>query len=368
MKTIVVSAVNLNSGGPLTILRDCLQYLSEFAEKENIRIVALVYRKELAFYPNIEYIEMQWPKKAWVMRLWCEYVTMRKISQRLFPVTLWLSLHDTTPSVSAERRAVYCHNSFPFYRWKMREWLFSPKVVMFSLFSKYAYRIHIHQNTNVIVQQQWLRREFVKLFSLPEDKIIVAPPQHTAVGQRNSPTDVSDEYSFLYATSSNSHKNVECLCEAACRLHKRLPELKFKVYITVKGDENRYAKWLYKHWGQDASCLQFVGFLKREKLYEYYRLCDCLVFPSKVETWGLPVTEFAVWRKPMLLADLPYAHETAEGCDNVSFFNPERPDELAMKMEKLLRGDSSFLINIVKHEKKEPEVESWDELFKVLLA
>ena len=114
MRTIVVSAVNLNTGGTLTILRDCLQYLSGLAEKENCRIVALVYKKELAYYPNIEYVEIQWSKKAWIMRLWCEYVTMRKISKRLAPVVLWLSLHDTTPNVVADRRAVYCHNPFPF--------------------------------------------------------------------------------------------------------------------------------------------------------------------------------------------------------------------------------------------------------------
>ena len=136
-KTIVVSAVNLNAGGTLTILRDCLQYLSRLAEQNEYKIIALVHKRELADYPRITYIEMRWPKKSWIGRLWCEYVTMRRISQDLAPVYLWLSLHDTTPNVTAERRAVYCHNPFPFYKWKAREWLFTPKIVMFALFSKW---------------------------------------------------------------------------------------------------------------------------------------------------------------------------------------------------------------------------------------
>lgn len=368
IKTIVVSAVNLNVGGTLTILRDCLQYLSEFAKRENCRVVALVYKKELAFYPNIEYIEMQWPKRAWVARLWCEYVTMHKISKRLSPVSLWLSLHDTTPCVVADRRAVYCHNPFPFYRWKMREWIFSPKVVLFSLFSKYAYQINIHQNTYVIVQQQWLRKEFVRLFHLKEETIIVAPPEYKPTEWKYTLKPVSKEYSFLYAASPNSHKNFECLCEATRLLRKQMPEKDFKVYVTVKGTENNYAKWLYKHWGTNVPGLQFIGFLNRGQLYDYYQKCDCLVFPSKVETWGLPITEFAVSGKPMLLADLPYAHETANGCTKLAFFDPTRPEELAEKMKQLIGGDESFLEDLKKMKIENPKAESWDELFNILLT
>ena len=58
MKTIVISAVNLRKGGTLTILRNCLEYLSTLAQTGEYRIVALVHRKELALYPGIEYIEM----------------------------------------------------------------------------------------------------------------------------------------------------------------------------------------------------------------------------------------------------------------------------------------------------------------------
>lgn len=367
MKTIVISAVNLNTGGPLTILRDCLRYLSDFAEKENCRIVALVHKKELAFFPNIEYVEIRWSKKAWILRLWCEYVTMRKISGRLSPVTLWLSLHDATPCVTAERRAVYCHASFPFYRWKMRECFFSPKVVLFTLFLKYIYRINIHRNTYVVVQQEWFRREFIKLFHLKEEDIIVAPPEYKQANWEVTEEHISGEFSFLYATSSNSHKNIECLCEATRLLQEQMPEAKFKVYITVKGNENAYAKWLYRRWGKNTRSLQFIGFLSREQLYRYYNLCNCLVFPSKLETWGLPITEFAVSGKPMLLSDLPYAHETAKGCRNVAFFHPEQPKELADKMGKLIQGECSFLTSIEKKEIKTPKAESWEELFNILL-
>lgn len=371
MKTIVVSAVNLNVGGTLTILRDCLQFLSGLAEKENCRVVALVHKKELAFYPHIEYIEMRWPKKAWVARLWCEYVTMRRISERLSPVTLWFSLHDTTPRVVAEHRAVYCHNPFPCYCWRMREWLFSPKVVLFSLLSKFAYRVNIHCNTYVVVQQQWIREEFMRLFQIADNKIIVAPPSSgksiSELPSVHTSREVQ-EFRFLFAASPNSHKNFECFCEAVRMIHQQYPEMKFRADITLRGDENNYSKWLYKRWGSNLPPLHFIGFQDREKLYSYYRCCDCLVFPSKVETWGLPIAEFGAFGKPMLLADLPYAYETSGGCSQVAFFHPERPGELAEKMLRLMKGERSFLVDIEKKNIRSPKAESWEELFKILLA
>lgn len=368
MKTIVISAVNLNVGGTLTILRDCLQYLSEFAERENYKVVALVHKKELAFYPNIEYIEMRWAKRAWVARLWCEYVTMHNISKRLSPITLWLSLHDATPRVVAKRRAVYCHNPFPFYRCTMREWLFAPKIVLFSLFSRFIYQANIHKNTYVVVQQQWIRTEFVHLFGLSEKKIIVSPPTSekpvcmTAPGKKET-----GEYQFLFAASPNSHKNFECLCEATQLLYHQHPEIKFRVYLTLKGDENSYAKWLHKRWGNKLPPLHFVGFQNKEQLYAYYHQCDCLVFPSKVETWGLPITEFGTLSKPMLLSDLPYAHETSQGCSHVAYFHPERPEELAAGMLRLVKGDRSFLVDVRKRNIHSPKAESWEKLFNILL-
>lgn len=366
-KTIVVSAVNLKVGGTLTILRDCLQYLSQLAGEGEYRVVALVYQQALVDYPNIEYIEDQWPKQRWVNRLWFEYVSMSKISKTIGPVYLWLSLHDTTPNVVAERRAVYCHNPFPFYRWTWKECVFSPQIVLLALFSKYIYQTNIHQNDLVIVQQQWIKDAFKRMFNLSDDKIIVAvpdSPKGSVPSEKNTKTH-QDEYTFMYAASSISHKNFECLCKATAILEQE-GLIDFKVYITIDGHENGYSKWLMKNWGY-LSAITFMGFVDRATLFDYYATCNCLIFPSKVETWGLPISEFSAFHKPMLLADLPYAHETAAGCKQVAFFDPDRPDILAGQMKSLIQGDASFLSPVPEQPRPSPVAHSWEELFHRLL-
>lgn len=368
-KTIVVSAVNLRIGGTLTILQDCLRYLSGLAGQGAYRIVALVYERSLADFPHIEYMETQWPKRYWVNRLWYEYVDMRKISKEIGSVYLWLSLHDTTPNVFAEKRAVYCHNPFPFYKWKRRELFFAPKIVLFSLFSKFIYQKGIHQNDYVIVQQQWLKDAFERLFGLKKEKIILALPQHpqpeALVGVSTSQNE--KEVVFLYAASPNSHKNFECLCEATALLEQE-GIANFKVYITLSGNENAYAKWLYRKWGKNLQSLCWIGFQSRKALFQYYAQSDCLVFPSKIETWGLPITEFAALNKPMFLADLAYAKETAAGSEQVAFFDPDQPIALAVLMKQFIAGDRSMLSPVPAIALEQPVSHSWEELFRTLLV
>lgn len=367
MKTIVVSAVNIRKGGTLTILRNCLEYLSGLAQSGNYRVVALVHKKDLACYPGIEYIELPWTIKNWVLRLWCEYVTMYGISKQLSPVYLWLSLHDTTPNVKAERRAVYCHNPFSFYPWKWKDLFLNYHIVCFAWFTKYIYKINLHKNFRILVQQQWLRENFIRMFHLPRQKVVVTlPAKVNPVPQTMKVAPGTSVYTFLYPSYGDIHKNFELLCRAAASLENEMGIGKFRVMLTLSGKENKYTRMLYKRWGKTSS-LEFAGFMDKQRLYDTYARADCLVFPSKVETWGLPISEYAELGKPMLLADLPYTHETAAGSKQTAFFALNDADGLKDYMRRLVSHDTSFLSAVPELDIEPPQSSTWGELFDILL-
>lgn len=367
MKTIVVSAVNLRKGGTLTILRDCLSYLSKVNQGNNYRIIALVHKKELAQYDHIEYIEIPWTVRSWLLRLWCEYITMFRISKRLGDIDLWLSLHDTTPNVVAKHRAVYCHNPFPFYQWKWRDLFVNYRITCFAWFSKYIYRINIHKNNWVLVQQQWLRRSFTDLFGIDKNQIIVTlPTNNELVPNKSQARKGATPYCFIFPSYADIHKNFDILCSATMQLEREVGANVFKVVLTIGGHENTYARQLKRKWGRVAS-ITFAGFMSREDLYKHYEQADCLVFPSKVETWGLPISEFGAFNKPMLLADLPYAHETSAGCSQVAFFPANDPQALMSLMKRLIQGDRSMLSPNPQKEIPQPTAKNWQELFDHLL-
>lgn len=144
-----------------------------------------------------------------------------------------------------------------------------------------------------------------------------------------------------------------------------LQNLDFKVLITIDGSENKYAKAIFEKYN-NCSNIDFIGLINREKVYEYYSIVNALIFPSKLETWGLPISEFKQFNKPMFVADLPYAKETVSKFDYVNFFEPKDAKKLAELMINFINDEIKYdQTYLVKYE--EPYAESWNELFQIIL-
>ena len=362
-RTVVVSAVNIRKGGTLTILKECLAYLSQ---RKDLKVTAIVHSAELCLFDDIEYIEFPWTIKSWGHRLWCEYFTLRRLSEKIGKVDLWLSLHDTTPNVKALKQAVYCHTSFPFLKIRFRDFLMDVKIPLFAMFTKFAYKINVNRNAYLIVQQQWFRASLSKLIDFDKDRILVAPPitfYHDTCGNRFEPSALP---LFIFPATADCHKNFEVLCEAGRLLESRVGPGRFKIVVTISGKENRYSKWLYGRWGNVKS-IEFRGLIEHKSLLEYYNTCSCLVFPSRIETWGLPISEFMVTRKPMILADLPYSYETASGAGQVAFFKPDSAFELSKIMESFINGYLSDFKKVREYVGKNEYLYGWEALFEKLI-
>lgn len=329
MLRIVVSAVNFTEGGPLTVLRECLA--SAIAElPTEWEVIALVHRANLINEPRVRLISIPSSKKSWFNRLYWEWFGFRRISRELKPA-LWLSLHDITPRVSAVRQAVYCHNPSPFYRLGLREAMMEPKFLLFNQLYTLLYRLFIRRNYCVIVQQDWLRAEFIRrMGQLP---VVVAHPS-VRTDQLACISTSGSTFIFIYPALPRVFKNIETLCKAAQILASRAIS-DFEVRLTLDGTENRYARWLLKRFGNTAQ-VRFIGRQTKDEMRTHYCEVSAVVFPSKLETWGLPITEGRAQRLPLLVADLPYARETVGSYDLVSFFPVESSEALADLMQSMI--------------------------------
>ena len=111
--------------------------------------------------------------------------------------------------------------------------------------------------------------------------------------------------------------------------------------------------------------MKFIGRKIPEEIHALYSVSDCLIFPSKLETWGLPITEFKEYCKPMLLINTEYAKETVGEYNKVCYFN-NNPFELALLMESVINNNSQFNKRN-KHKIQEPYSETWVELFDMII-
>lgn len=363
MDTIVISGINLRSGGPLTILRDCLYFLSQSPLSEKYHIVALVHKRELCNFPKIEYIEFPDSINSWLKRLYYEYFHFRKLSKRLKPY-LWLSLHDITPNVYVVRQAVYMHNPSIVNKIRFRDFKYDKKYIAFSALYKYLYRINIRKNNYCIVQQNWFKDECCRLFSIPQRRFVVARP-HVNLDYLNLDPDMKKCRSFFFPSFPRPFKNFETVCEAARLLVNRgLND--FKIVLTLDSGLNSYARDIVKKY-QNISQIEFVGLIPPEDMPRYYEKADCLIFPSRLETWGLPISEFIPFNKPMIVADLPYAHETSQGANMVSFFHIDDAQQLALLMTDAVSGNFKSFQAVPQKAQEMPYASSYNELFNILI-
>jgi glycosyltransferase involved in cell wall biosynthesis len=342
-RCLVVSAVNFTEGGPLTVLQDFLQAAGETLS-EDWDIVAFVHDHRL-------------------VRIWFEWHELHAYSINLHP-DLWVSLHDMSPNVGSVRQVVYCHNPAPFFRMRIRDAFLDPSLLLFRLGYKWLYRFNIKRNYAVIVQQSWLRTEFQKWCGV-NARVLVAHPSNaqpvSALPVRSRP----DNYAcFLYPVLPRAFKNIELLCRAARRLEENV-EWRSQILLTMDGTESRYARWLFKRYG-DLDTVRFIGRQSREAMLHLYTETDCLLFPSRLETWGLPISEAKQRDLPMFIADLPYARESVGTYDKVDFIDIDDHDLLAAKLLAFQRGEFRFP-GAVAEATVPPFVSGWGSLVKYLV-
>lgn len=369
-KKIIISAVNFFEGGPLTILKDNLKFANDFLSSD-YEIIALVHKKELLdlnYLTKITFLEFPKSRESYFNRVYLEYFYFNKLSKKWNPY-LWFSLHDITPNVCAEIRAVYCHNPTPFKKKSITDLFFQPTIFFFSLFYKLLYKINIRKNNFVIVQQIWLKKAFVNLFNLETRSVLVCYPKvdekvgcSKATGF-NLSIRKDDIFTFFYPALARPFKNFEIIGEAI-KLLCRKGINNFQVIITIKGDENNYAKHIFKKYAS-LEQLHFVGMLSFNDVNEFYKSSDALLFTSLLETWGLPITEFKAFKKPIILSKLPYAFETLGEYEMGSFFDPSNANDLAAKMASLINGNLQF----DETSKIEEEVlTGWSDLYNKILV
>ena len=361
-KLLIISAINFTDGGPLTVLHNILLNLIKY-NNNKYEILVLVNSKKIVSDYGVNCIEFKHSKKSWFLRLYYEYIYFFFLSLKLKP-HIWLSLHDVTPFVKARKQLVYCHNASPFYKVNISDLFFAPKFFLFCKLYIHLYKFNVNSNSFIIVQQEWLRNKFSKFYN--EDNIVVSHP----VLSSNVPTNISQKFInhekliLFYPAFPRSFKNFEVVCEAISLLSEKDHD-NIELRLTIDGNENRYSRYIYSKYKTIAS-INFIGLKKKDQIIDEFNDASIVVFPSKLETWGLPISEAKDLNKPLLISDLHYARETVGNYDMVSFLSPDDPQQWADCFDMILRKKFVFAGNKFATP-REPFKEDWHLLSSFIL-
>lgn len=320
-----------------------------------------------------------------------EQITLPQIIRKQ-KVDLLFSYGNTGPRFPGCRQILYLQQALPYssfkpdrgrFQWQLRQWLYSK---LTDLTQQGSYR--------VIVPTQWLVEPMRKSMLLPKpsshyrvtlpgvprfknnSKQHTFAPHEIILFESLEQWRASDEKILLYPCYLASYKNIPYLLDAIRYLKQQnLPS--FHLLLTF--DQNSPETFLSKSAimnsvAQDSTdIILLTGKLSRAAIDQVYRMTDILVFPSLVETLGLPLLEAMAHAIPIVSvqSERPNATEAAfarEICeDGALYADPKSPAAFAQQIATLL-NDPALAFEIGIKGKQRAQTLSWRKHVEQILS
>lgn len=358
----VVNAINLTGRGGRTILADCLAALDRSMPTDWTATAYVSPGQPLDQFERVEIVEVPRRWNSWIDRLHFE---LRGLAARETgrSASLFLSLQGASARIGAMRKAVYCHQNLPLSELHPGHAVRHPHATIQWIVYDMLYRFAIGRNDWVVVQQNWTRSAFQDRYR--HKQVIVARPvladtqYHFRCPQRGI-----GRLRLLAPLAAYPNKDVETAIET-CR-HLREFGIDFEMTLTIDPRESRYAAKLARC-AADVPEIRMVGLLPRMALDDAYRSHQLMIFPSRIESWGLPLSEGKAHGIGIVATDHPYAREAIGDYDGAAFF----PAGDALAAARLIASywtEAHPLGHSSATRPQAPYAESWDALVRMLTS
>ena len=167
-------------------------------------------------------------------------------------------------------------------------------------FFKFNYIKHYNQKDyNWVVQTTLIKKLFQESLNINSDQVSIYPilKDEFELNKINKITN-----NFVYVSSGVSHKNHIRLIKAfIIAANKTVKEM--KLHLTLNKEE------LFKKKYPNNLKVEFHGTISRDGVNELYNSSEFAIYPSLVESFGLPLIEAANYGCKVIASDLPYVHE-----------------------------------------------------------
>lgn len=325
---IAVYDVAASASGALSVLEE---FYSEALGDNKNEYLFLISTPELEAVNGISVSRFPWVKKSWLHRLWFDCVVGPREVRRWRPDKI-LSLQNTIMPRVQEPQIVYEHNCLPKafcdYRFSLVE---SPEMWIRQNLLGFLIENSLKKADGIVVQSAWMKRRCVERLRINEDKIAVQDHSKGELPEeRWSPC---EEIRFFYPATCMPYKRHDLILLASHVLEREGGIANYMIALTVDESMGRRARKLRAEIDRERLPVSFVGWLDEEDALREYRR-SILLFPSELESLGLPLLEAKRVHAPIVAPDLEYAREVLGSYDRVFFFFPGDPNSLAHSMTR----------------------------------
>lgn len=318
MKTLVYD-VAASESGALSILEE---FYDKYRKDKENQYVFVISTPELESTDNIQVLRYPWIKKSWLHRWWFDHFYAPKIVKE-YQVDKVFSLQNILVPIRNKRiiQMVYLHNSLPFaeYRFTFKEsrffWIYQ------NIIGK-KIKQSVKKADKVIVQTQWMKTACVEQADADAEKIQVQLP--TIDTSMIIPYEDTPEHrkTFFYPANPLTYKNHKVILETFKTLQGEGIK-DYQIVFTFKGDENDCAKNLYNDAKKHNLNITFAGKMPREEVFKMYSK-SVLLFPSLIETVGMPLLEARLAGAPVIACDTLFTREILAKYNNVLYLRCDK--------------------------------------------
>ena len=313
---ILVLDVAASESGALSILR---QYYADFLKDPENRYILCVSGVELESKGNVTVLKYPWVKRSWLHRLWFEFRELRKLEKTYQPDRA-LSLQNVLFTNRKCQKWIYLHQTLPYVaiRFKLRE---NPKLWVYQNVIGKLINASLRRADKVIVQTKWMKEACVRAAKIPPERVEIVSPAINAADVIPYRAKGERVERLFYPATALEYKNHMTLLKAIQIIKDQgdLPDLSLS--LTVSGKENPLAEQLRAFSDENRLPVEFLGQLPRSEVMRLYAE-STLIFPSYIESFGLPLLEARTSNAPILASDCPFSREILEGYADAAFFDP----------------------------------------------
>lgn len=189
---------------------------------------------------------------------------------------------------------------------------YSSKSIIFVI-KRFYFRIFIKKVSRIFVQSVHMKKSLIRTYRIKSNHINVLdiPIQLTKKKFKNNK---NNTIRLLYPANHYLYKNHKIISD----MLSANPIKNLLIYFTATISEFKK----YKH----IKSIKRIDYYSYKNTYKIYNKFDGLIYPSKIESLGLPLKEALYFRMPILCSDLPYSRELLK--KYAYYFNQESANSL----------------------------------------
>ncbi|MDZ4956699.1 glycosyltransferase [Clostridium perfringens] len=358
-KNVFINATATKTGGALSILSEFIDSIKLYTNEYEFYVFSSI-KEKIPTHEGINIVD-----KSGIDNI------LKRIYWDLIGIIVWsykkkifadivISFQNTGFNYFGNsKKYVYVHQAIPYY--KKYSWSITDKSERKLWFYKNIYKKAMEltwgNRCNLIVQTNWMKEIISNDNNIDKSRIKVIRPKVKKIIKVDR--NISNNFNIIYPASSVKYKNHIELIKAIELIKYRNNNIykNINVFFTIDKECKNSIELIKYCEEKDIDNIKFIGYKDYKDLITYYEMVDLMVFPSLIETVGLPILEFKQLNKPIIVKDTIYARESLGQYVNSYIYKDV--EDLSLNIEKVFNG-----LSLVNCFKQKFEYSEWSDIFK----